>query len=177
MSNDMDTRVVDIPSDDEEERDVSTQAASDGSQDISQADGFPLEDSANLMKKFERIIVNIEAGLQCQREKLDALNKVTESMPREIEKLKNACTQAEVACQVLPEQVRKETSEIYRKTLEQAQVNCNSFNRQLSAWLKERDKAKDRNINCSLRRLRNIIIGMIVWQIILSGYVIWRVLR
>lgn len=137
--------------------------------------------SPQLIETWTELLGSIESTLQDmasvhngQIEQVKKLSSLLAILPQETEKLQNACAQAEVVCQQMPEKVKEDTARIYAKSIREAQNNSNSFVQQFNAWLKKREEKKDSRFSQKLDKIQNALLGLCVVQILLFAFIIWR---
>lgn len=123
------------------------------------------DDLKKSIETIEKLLEDLSEVLNGQRQQVLTLNNMLQDLPKEMDKLKNACAQAECTCQALPDKVKTESLKIYDDTLQKVQKNCNTFAKQVDTWLKKREARQDKALTREGRLLLGSVLFMILLQI------------
>lgn len=116
------------------------------------------------IETLKKLLEDLSEVLSGQRQQVLNLNNMLKDLPKEMDKLKNACAQAECTSQALPDKVKKDSLQIYEDTLQKVQKNCNHFAKQVDTWLKKREAKQDK----ALTREGRLIFGAVLFMILLQ---------
>lgn len=131
-----------------------------------QEDEAPADDDLKEnIETLKKLLEDLSEVLNGQRQQVLNLNNMLKDLPKEMDKLKNACAQAEYTCQALPDKVKTDSLQIYNATLQKVQKNCNTFARQVDTWLKKREAKQDKTLTREGRLLLGAVLFMILLQI------------
>ncbi len=122
------------------------------------------DDLKENIETLKKLLEDLSEVLNGQRQQVLNLNNMLKDLPKEMDKLKNACAQAECTCQALPDKVKKDSLQIYDATLQKVQKNCNTFARQVDTWLKKREAKQDK----ALTREGKLLLGAVLFMILLQ---------